>query len=112
MCNVSARTLAQCGRHIRGTARTSAAVRHSQSEAHVCPGHRRCEGRTLARRRRRKSFEKQIKYGGNKDGSRRVGKAIAERALAAGIKQVCFDRGSTSITAAWPRWPTPHEKQD
>ena len=36
----------------------------------------------------------QLKYGGNKDAAQAVGKAIAERALAAGIKKVCFDRGS------------------
>ena len=50
-------------------------------------------------------------YGGNKDAAAAVGKAIAERALAAGIKQVRFDRGSTSITAAWPPWPTPPAKR-
>jgi large subunit ribosomal protein L18 len=34
-----------------------------------------------------------IKYGGNKDAAQKLGKAIAEKALAAGIKQVRFDRG-------------------
>lgn len=33
-------------------------------------------------------------YGGNKSAAAVVGKALAARALAAGIKQVCFDRGS------------------
>ncbi len=33
-----------------------------------------------------------VKYGGNKGAAQQVGKALAERALAAGIKQVCFDR--------------------
>jgi len=33
-------------------------------------------------------------YGGNKEHAQAVGKAIAERALAAGVKQVAFDRGS------------------
>lgn len=32
-------------------------------------------------------------YGGNVEGATKVGKAIAEKALAAGIKQVVFDRG-------------------
>ena len=32
------------------------------------------------------------KYGGNKTAAAQVGKAIAERALAAGIKDVAFDR--------------------
>lgn len=31
-------------------------------------------------------------YGGNREAARLIGKAIAERALAAGIKQVAFDR--------------------
>lgn len=37
-------------------------------------------------------LSKDIKYGGNKDAAAVVGKAIAERAIAAGIKQVAFDR--------------------
>ena len=32
-------------------------------------------------------------YGGNKDAARAVGKLVAEKALAAGIKDVVFDRG-------------------
>ncbi|HIT85536.1 MAG TPA: 50S ribosomal protein L18 [Candidatus Ornithomonoglobus intestinigallinarum] len=32
-------------------------------------------------------------YGGNIEGAKAVGKAVAEKALAAGIKQVVFDRG-------------------
>ena len=35
----------------------------------------------------------QIKYGGNKKAAEAVGKAIAERAKAKGIKEVAFDRG-------------------
>jgi large subunit ribosomal protein L18 len=35
----------------------------------------------------------QLRYGGNKAAAQAVGKAIAQRALAAGIKQVAFDRG-------------------
>ena len=34
-----------------------------------------------------------LRYGGNKAAAQAIGKAIAERALAAGIKQVAFDRG-------------------
>jgi large subunit ribosomal protein L18 len=34
-----------------------------------------------------------IGYGGNKAAAQKLGKAIAEKALAAGIKQVRFDRG-------------------
>jgi large subunit ribosomal protein L18 len=35
----------------------------------------------------------QLKCGGNKDAAAAVGRAVAERAQAAGVKQVCFDRG-------------------
>lgn len=34
-----------------------------------------------------------MKYGGNKESAQAIGKAIAERAIAAGIKNVRFDRG-------------------
>ena len=34
-----------------------------------------------------------LKYGGNKGAAEAIGKAIAERAVAAGIGAVCFDRG-------------------
>jgi large subunit ribosomal protein L18 len=41
------------------------------------------------------STEKELKgaTGGNLDAARRIGKAIAERAIAKGIEQVVFDRG-------------------
>lgn len=35
----------------------------------------------------------QIKYGGNKKAAEAIGKAIADRAIAKGIKAVAFDRG-------------------
>jgi large subunit ribosomal protein L18 len=35
----------------------------------------------------------QVKYGGNKAAAQALGKALAAKALAAGIKEVCFDRG-------------------
>jgi large subunit ribosomal protein L18 len=35
----------------------------------------------------------QVKYGGNKAAAQAVGKALAAKAIAAGIKEVCFDRG-------------------
>jgi large subunit ribosomal protein L18 len=34
-------------------------------------------------------------YGGNCDAAQKIGKVVAERALAAGVKEVCFDRGSS-----------------
>jgi large subunit ribosomal protein L18 len=39
------------------------------------------------------SLKGDVKYGGNKAAATLVGKVVAERAIAAGIKQVCFDRG-------------------
>ena len=53
-------------------------------------------GRTLGVRQhdRSRRCKGQVKYGGNKTAAEAIGKAIAERALAAGIKEVCFDRGS------------------
>jgi large subunit ribosomal protein L18 len=34
-----------------------------------------------------------VAYGGNKNAAQAIGKLLAERAIAAGIKQVAFDRG-------------------
>ena len=39
-----------------------------------------------------KDLAGQLKYGGNKAAAQLVGKSIAEKALAAGIKDVAFDR--------------------
>jgi len=39
-----------------------------------------------------KDLSGELKYGGNKTAAQVVGKAIAERALAAGVKLVAFDR--------------------
>jgi len=40
-----------------------------------------------------KGLKAKLKSGGNKDAAAEVGKLIAERASAAGVKQVVFDRG-------------------
>lgn len=40
-----------------------------------------------------KKLAGKLKSGANCDAAQAVGKAIAERAIAAGIKAVCFDRG-------------------
>ena len=40
-----------------------------------------------------KDLKKEIGYGGNKEAAAKVGKAIGEKAVAKGIKEVCFDRG-------------------
>ncbi len=51
-------------------------------------------GRTLASASTHdKSLRDQIPYGGNKAAAALLGKVIAERALAAGVSVVAFDRG-------------------
>jgi large subunit ribosomal protein L18 len=51
------------------------------------------QGRTLAAASTvDKDLRGQLKYGGNKDAAKVVGRAIAERALAAGVREVAFDR--------------------
>ncbi len=39
------------------------------------------------------SLEKDLKVTGNADGAKKIGQAVAERAIAKGIKSVVFDRG-------------------
>jgi large subunit ribosomal protein L18 len=41
-----------------------------------------------------KDIRGNVKYGGNKAAAQQIGKLLAEKAIAAGIKQVAFDRGS------------------
>lgn len=51
-------------------------------------------GRTIASASTRdKDLRGSIKNGGNKDAAAAVGKALAEKASAAGVKSACFDRG-------------------
>jgi large subunit ribosomal protein L18 len=51
-------------------------------------------GKTLAAASSQdKKLSGKLKSGANQDAAQAVGKAIAERAIAAGIKAVCFDRG-------------------
>jgi large subunit ribosomal protein L18 len=40
-----------------------------------------------------KQLSAKLKYGGNQTAAETVGKALAERAVKAGISAVCFDRG-------------------
>ena len=40
-----------------------------------------------------KDIKSEVGYGGNKDAAKKVGEAIAKRALAKGIEVVSFDRG-------------------
>lgn len=52
-------------------------------------------GKTLASASTRDGqIKDDIKYGGNIEAAKAVGRAIAERAKAAGVEKVCFDRGS------------------
>lgn len=52
-------------------------------------------GRTLAAASTvDKDLRGAVKYGGNKSAAVAIGKAIAERSIAAGVSQVAFDRGS------------------
>lgn len=51
-------------------------------------------GKTLASASSRDTnLRDQVKYGGNKVAAQLIGKTIAERAIAAGVQQICFDRG-------------------
>jgi large subunit ribosomal protein L18 len=53
------------------------------------------EGRTLvSASSQEKPLRDELKYGGNKEAAQVIGKTIAERALAAGIEGVRFDRGA------------------
>ena len=40
-----------------------------------------------------KALKEEIGYGGNKEAAKKVGEAVAKRALEKGIEEVCFDRG-------------------
>jgi large subunit ribosomal protein L18 len=52
-------------------------------------------GKTLAAASSQdKQLSGKLKRGGNATAAQEVGKAIAERAIKAGIKAVCFDRGA------------------
>lgn len=82
-------------RHIRGTAerpRLTVFRTHKHIYAQVIDD---STGRTLASA---SSMDKQIRgsigFGGNKQAAEAIGRAVAERAKAAGVTQVCFDRGS------------------
>ena len=51
-------------------------------------------GKTIASSSTRDAdLQEQVEYGGNADAATVIGKTIAEKVLAAGIKQVRFDRG-------------------
>ncbi len=82
-------------KRVRGTAerpRLSIFRSHQHVYAQVIDD---SSGRTLAAASTLdKELRGDLKYGGNAAAATAIGKAIAERALAAGVKQVAFDRGS------------------
>lgn len=82
-------------RNLRGTAerpRLAVFRTHKHIYAQIIDD---AAGRTLASA---SSMDKQIRgaigFGGNKQAAEAIGRAVAERAQAAGVKQVCFDRGA------------------
>jgi large subunit ribosomal protein L18 len=81
-------------RFIRGTAerpRLSIFRTHKHIYAQVIDD---AGGRTLASASSMdKQFRGSVGFGGNKQAAEAIGRAVAERAQAAGIKKVCFDRG-------------------
>ncbi|HKD36903.1 MAG TPA: 50S ribosomal protein L18 [Pirellulales bacterium] len=80
-------------KHIRGTSerpRLCVFRSHKHMYAQVIDD---TQGRTLASAGTNdKQLRDALKYGGNKNAAEVVGKAVAERAVAAGVTQVCFDR--------------------
>jgi large subunit ribosomal protein L18 len=80
-------------KHIRGTPerpRLCVCRTHKHMYAQVIDD---AEGRTLASAGTTdKQLREAVKYGGNKVSAEAIGKAVAERALAAGVTKVCFDR--------------------
>jgi large subunit ribosomal protein L18 len=81
-------------KHVRGTSerpRLSVARSHKNMTAQIVDD---TTGKTLVSASTvDKELSGKLKYGGNQAAAQAVGKAIAERAKAAGIAQVCFDRG-------------------
>ena len=79
---------------VRGTAerpRLSVARSHKHISAQIIDD---IDGKTLVSASSLdKSLNGALKSGGNQTAAAAVGKALAERAIAAGIKAVCFDRG-------------------
>ena len=67
-------------------------------------------GRTLAAA---STEEKELRrQGGNVVSAAAVGRLVAERAKAAGVKRSCSIGAASATTAGWPRLPTPPEKKD
>jgi large subunit ribosomal protein L18 len=82
-------------RFIRGTAerpRLTVFRSHKHIYAQVIDD---ASGRTLASASTRdRELRDGVGFGGNRQAAEAIGRAVADRARAAGVKQVCFDRGS------------------
>ena len=81
-------------KRLRGTADRPRLSVYRSNQHVYCQVINDTDGRTLASASTvENDVRSGVKYGGNKDAAQTVGKLIAERAIAAGVKQVCFDRG-------------------
>jgi large subunit ribosomal protein L18 len=82
-------------RSIRGTAerpRLSVFRSHKHIAAQIIDD---STGRTLvAASSLEKALRGSVGFGGNKQAAEAIGRAVAERARAAGVTKVCFDRGA------------------
>jgi large subunit ribosomal protein L18 len=82
-------------RFIRGTAerpRLSVFRTHKHIYAQIIDD---ASGRTVAAASTRdKQLRDSLGFGGNKQAAEAIGRAVAERARAAGVTKVCFDRGA------------------
>jgi len=82
-------------RFIKGTAerpRLSIFRSHKHIYAQVIDD---VSGRTLVSASSRdRQLRDAMAFGGNRTAAEAIGRAVAERALAAGVTKVCFDRGS------------------
>ena len=59
-----------------------------------------------------KDIKAEVEYGGNKDAAKKVGEAIAKRALAKGIEEVAFTEADSFITEELRNWLTELAKAD
>ena len=80
---------------LRGTAERPRLTVHRSHRNLSCQIIDDATGKTLASASTLdKDLQPKVAYGGNKNAAQTLGTIIAERALAAGVKQVCFDRGA------------------
>jgi large subunit ribosomal protein L18 len=81
-------------KRIRGTAERPRLSVHRSHKNVACQIIDDATGKTLVSADTlEQALRSQVAYGGNKAAAEAIGKLIAERAIAAGIKEVCFDRG-------------------